>query len=288
MDVRRAHAEADEPRQGADPGASGRRRAVTKRDVIRHYAGMAPAMLPYLHDRPINLHRYPDGVDKGGFWHKARPSHAPDFVGVAGATPTPTRARPRSYAVLDNPAALAWAANFGAIELHPWTSTVEQPHRPTWAMVDIDPGTVQQLRRCRHAGPAAPHGARTPRRRGMSQGHRQSRHPDLDPGRQPLYVRRHPAWVENLSRIDRRHRARAGELGVGEVEAQGARSTRLHAERDQQDPRRAVQPAARDPVRRCRPRSRGTSSTIRRCGRIDGTSRTSVSACGTSAIPWPL
>ena len=74
------------------------------------------------------------------FWHKARPSHAPDFVESwrnADADPGETEV----YAVLDNPAALAWAANFGAIELHPWTSTVEHPHRPTWAMVDIDPGT---------------------------------------------------------------------------------------------------------------------------------------------------
>ena len=30
------------------------------------------------------------------------------------------------YLVLDSPAALAWAANFGAIELHPWTSTVRR------------------------------------------------------------------------------------------------------------------------------------------------------------------
>jgi bifunctional non-homologous end joining protein LigD len=44
------------------------------------------------------------------------------------------------YAMLDSPAALAWAANFGAIELHPWTSTARDPHRPTWAMIDIDPG----------------------------------------------------------------------------------------------------------------------------------------------------
>ena len=32
------------------------------------------------------------------------------------------------------------AANFGAVELHPWTSTTHHPHQPTWAMVDIDPG----------------------------------------------------------------------------------------------------------------------------------------------------
>jgi len=115
-------------------------RAVTKRDLVRHYACMAPVLLPYVHDRPINLHRYPDGIDEKGFWHKARPDHAPDFVGSwrnDDADPGETEV----YAVLDNPAALAWAANFGAIELHPWTSTVDHPQQPTWAMIDIDPGT---------------------------------------------------------------------------------------------------------------------------------------------------
>ena len=114
--------------------------AITKRDLIRHYACMAPVMLPYLHDRPINLHRFPDGIDSKGFWHKARPDHAPDFVGSwrnTEADPGETEI----YAVLGNPAALVWAANFGAIELHPWTSTAAHPHRPTWAMIDIDPGT---------------------------------------------------------------------------------------------------------------------------------------------------
>src|SRR3546814_20204463 len=50
---------------------------VTKRDLVRHHAAMAPAMLPYLYDRPLNTHRSPDGVDKKGFWHKPAPYHAP-------------------------------------------------------------------------------------------------------------------------------------------------------------------------------------------------------------------
>jgi bifunctional non-homologous end joining protein LigD len=114
---------------------------ITKRDVIRHYATLAPVLLPYLHDRPVNLRRFPDGIDARGFWHKARPDHAPDFVGRwrnVDADPGETE----TYAVLDNPAAIAWAANFGAIELHPWTSTAAHPHRPTWALIDIDPGTA--------------------------------------------------------------------------------------------------------------------------------------------------
>jgi bifunctional non-homologous end joining protein LigD len=114
-------------------------KALTKRDLIRHHAVMAPAMLPYLADRPVNLHRYPDGVDKAGFWHKAVPDHAPDFITRwrnEEADPGETEV----YAVLDSPAALAWAANFGAVELHGWTSTTTHPHQPTWAMIDIDPG----------------------------------------------------------------------------------------------------------------------------------------------------
>jgi bifunctional non-homologous end joining protein LigD len=122
------------------PAKRGVAKALTKRDLIRHHAVMAPAMLPYLADRPVNLHRYPDGVDEKGFWHKAAPDHAPEWIRRwrnEAADPGETEV----YSVLDSPAALAWAANFGAIELHPWTSTADHPDQPTWAMIDIDPGT---------------------------------------------------------------------------------------------------------------------------------------------------
>src|SRR3546814_10172010 len=102
---------------------------------------MAPAMLPYLYDRPINMHRYPDGVDEKGFWHKAAPDHAPAWIPRwrnEDADPGETE----QYLVLDSPAALAWAANFGAVELNPWTSSLRDSHQPTWAMIDVDPGTA--------------------------------------------------------------------------------------------------------------------------------------------------
>ncbi len=112
---------------------------VTKRDLVRYHATMAPAMLPYLADRAVNLHRYPDGVDRKGFWHKAMPAHAPEWVrrwrnedADAGET--------QWYVVPDSAATLAWLSNWGAVELHPWTSTVRAPHQPTWALFDIDPG----------------------------------------------------------------------------------------------------------------------------------------------------
>jgi bifunctional non-homologous end joining protein LigD len=120
------------------PAGKGHRK-LTKRDLVRHAASVAPAMLPYLDGRPVNMHRYPDGIAKQGFWHKAAPDHAPEWI-PRWRNPDADPGETQEYLVLDTPAAVVWAANFGAIELHPWTSTAAHPHQPTWAMIDIDPG----------------------------------------------------------------------------------------------------------------------------------------------------
>jgi bifunctional non-homologous end joining protein LigD len=112
---------------------------VTKRDLLRYAARIAPVLLPYLTRRPLNMHRFPNGADHAGFWHKELPDHAPAWVprwDNAAAAPGDTR----TYLVVDEPAALIWAANFGALEWHAWTSTVDQPRQPTYALVDLDPG----------------------------------------------------------------------------------------------------------------------------------------------------
>ena len=72
------------------------RPAVTKRDLVRYYAQIAPAMLPYLVDRPVNLNRYPDGVGDEGLLAKAAARHMRPTGCGGGATPRPVRARPRS------------------------------------------------------------------------------------------------------------------------------------------------------------------------------------------------
>jgi len=112
---------------------------VTKRELVRYHACIAPYMLPYLTDRPLNQHRYPNGADRPGFWHKELPGHAPDWIRRwrnVEADPGETE----WYAVADSPPTLAWLANYGALELHPWTSRTVDVHRPTWAFIDIDPG----------------------------------------------------------------------------------------------------------------------------------------------------
>lgn len=113
---------------------------VTKRDLIRYHALIAPVMLPYLTDRPLNSHRFPNGVDEPGFWHKEAPSHAPDWLRrwrYEDADPDDTQ----WYLIPDSVPALAWLANYAALELHAWTSRASDVHHPTWALFDIDPGS---------------------------------------------------------------------------------------------------------------------------------------------------
>ncbi len=113
---------------------------ITKRDLVRHYTTIAPVILPYLVDRPVNMHRFPNGVAKAGFWHKEVPAYAPDWL-VRWRNEDAQPGESEYYAVIDSPAALAWMANYAAIELHPWTSRVPDVQYPTWAYIDIDPGT---------------------------------------------------------------------------------------------------------------------------------------------------
>jgi bifunctional non-homologous end joining protein LigD len=113
--------------------------SVTKRELLAYTARIAPIVLPYLEGRALNLHRYPDGAAKPGFWHKQLPEHAPEWVG-RWHNPEADPGETTTYLVCDEPAALVWAANFGALEWHPWTSRTTRMHEPTYALIDLDPG----------------------------------------------------------------------------------------------------------------------------------------------------
>ncbi|MEZ6097801.1 MAG: hypothetical protein R3E01_02405 [Pirellulaceae bacterium] len=43
---------------------------ITKADVVAYYRDVAETMLPHLRDRPLMLHRFPDGIGEQGFYQK--------------------------------------------------------------------------------------------------------------------------------------------------------------------------------------------------------------------------
>jgi bifunctional non-homologous end joining protein LigD len=113
----------------------------TKRDLVRYYVSVAPVLLPYLHDRALNTHRWPDGVTgTTHFWQKQIPVHAPDWI-ARWVDPDATAGRSHTYIVADRVATLAWLAGQAVIDMHPWTSRIGAHRRPTYALIDIDPGS---------------------------------------------------------------------------------------------------------------------------------------------------
>ncbi len=115
---------------------------IMKRELIRYFARIGDPMLAHLADRPLNLHRYPNGANGPAFWQKNIPSTAPKFLRIWHETGVSEREdrEANDHLVADQVASLAWLANQAAFEIHAWTSTVEDPWQPTFALVDIDPG----------------------------------------------------------------------------------------------------------------------------------------------------
>ena len=114
--------------------------AVSKREFVTYAARIAPVILPYLTARPLNMNRFPGGAGTQGFWNKQLPEHAPDWL-PRWHRPGRKAGEADTYLVVDEPAALVWAANYGALEWHAWTARADAPDQPTYVLIDIDPGT---------------------------------------------------------------------------------------------------------------------------------------------------
>ena len=55
---------------------------VTKLDLARHYENVAAAMVPHVHDRPLALEAFPQGIERRGYYMKSVPDY-PDWIATA-------------------------------------------------------------------------------------------------------------------------------------------------------------------------------------------------------------
>ena len=118
----------------------------TKGEVIDYYARIAPVALPHLRGRALTFKRFPNGTETKGFFEKRCPDHRPGFVSVA--TGPGDRRGGIAYCCLDSPAALVWAANMAAIELHAPMALAEDLERPRAVVFDFDPGPGTDIGDC--------------------------------------------------------------------------------------------------------------------------------------------
>lgn len=110
----------------------------TKRDMLNYYDAVASYILPYLKGRPQSLNRFPDGIKGENFFQKDVTGKVPDWVELFPYK-TEEDDTQKHYMLCNDRASLLLMANMGAIELHPWSSTIKKPDHPDWCMLDIDP-----------------------------------------------------------------------------------------------------------------------------------------------------
>lgn len=110
----------------------------TKGDLIDYYRAVSPYILPYLHDRPLVLDRYPDGITGNSFFQKHAPHFTPEWIRTVTIHST-SGERDIDYFVVESEEALVYMANSGGIPLHVWSGRVATLDTPDWTILDLDP-----------------------------------------------------------------------------------------------------------------------------------------------------
>jgi bifunctional non-homologous end joining protein LigD len=118
----------------------------TKAEVIDYYHRIAPVMVPHLAGRALTLRRWPNGVNQPGFFEKRCPGHRPPWIPTARGPGD--RNGSIDYCQFDEPAALVWAANMAAIELHAPMALGRDIETPRAVVFDLDPGPPAAMRDC--------------------------------------------------------------------------------------------------------------------------------------------
>ena len=115
---------------------------IAKGDLIDYYMEMADYVLPYLKDRPLSLHRFPNGIKDVGFYQKdVDTASAPDWVKTI-TLHAASASRDVDYLVCNNAATLIYMANLGCIEMNPWLSRVKNLDNPDYIVLDLDPENI--------------------------------------------------------------------------------------------------------------------------------------------------
>jgi bifunctional non-homologous end joining protein LigD len=109
---------------------------ITKGELVEYYRRMAKVMLPYLRGRPVMMHRFPNGINRPGFYQKEIGAHFPAWIHRVAV---PKVGGKVTHVVCDDAATLVYLADQACITPHAWLSRIDQLDRPDQIIFDLDP-----------------------------------------------------------------------------------------------------------------------------------------------------
>lgn len=110
---------------------------ITKGDLIDYYEKISDTILPYLKDRPLSLNRFPDGINKDGFYQKKVSDYFPDWIDTAEVEKK--EGGKNTQVVCNSKATLIYLVNQGTVSFHPWLCTTADLDKPDKLVFDLDP-----------------------------------------------------------------------------------------------------------------------------------------------------
>jgi bifunctional non-homologous end joining protein LigD len=122
---------------------------VTKADLAFYYERVAQAMLPHIKGRPLNLERYPDGIEGERIMQQRAGSYFPAWIRRARVD---KKGGSVEHVVAADAATLVYLAGQACITLHPWLSRADRLQQPDRLIFDLDPSNgkpAQVLRAAR-------------------------------------------------------------------------------------------------------------------------------------------
>jgi bifunctional non-homologous end joining protein LigD len=112
---------------------------ITKGELLDYYRQIAPFLLPHLKDRPILLHRFPNGIEEEGFYQKRVDRNFPEWV---SSVKVEHEGKTIEYLLIPDLDSLLFAINLGSIDLHPFTSHIKHLDHPDYLVIDLDPENI--------------------------------------------------------------------------------------------------------------------------------------------------
>jgi len=116
---------------------------LTKGDLLRYYAEVAPLIIPAVADRPLVMKRFPNGVGGAAFYQqRSRLEKPPEGVRIetlADDLDPISEADARRF-VGGSLITLLYMTQIAAISQDPWFSRVQSPLDADHTAIDLDPG----------------------------------------------------------------------------------------------------------------------------------------------------
>ncbi len=123
---------------------------ISKAELVNYYARIAARILPHLRDRPIAMHRFPDGIDHPGFFQKDMPAYFPDWIDHVRIA-SKQGGRELTYVLCQDKRSLLYLAEQACITPHVWLSRVDRLDHPDLLIFDLDPPTAADFKLVRRA-----------------------------------------------------------------------------------------------------------------------------------------